>query len=248
MKLVVLAAGYATRLYPLTLDRPKHLLEAAGRPILEHVLEKLETTEGLDRVYVVTNAKFAPQFREWAAGRPGLPLEIVNDGTTSEETKLGAVGDLGMLVQHGLADDVIVVAGDNLFSESLEGFGRFGQERGAAAIGVYDVGALEPMRGLSVVELDDDDRVASFDEKPAQSRSTLAGIALYYYPRATLPLVLRYLDDGNSPDQPGLFVQWLYTRQDVYGWRVPGVWFDIGTPEMLEEADRVFRHELGTQA
>lgn len=220
----------------------------AGRPILEHVLEKLAPTEGLDRVYVVTNAKFAPHFREWAAGWSGLPLDILDDGTTSEETKLGAVGDLGLLIRQGLADDVIVVAGDNLFSESLEGFGRFGRERGAAAIGVYDVGALEPMPGLSVVELDEDDRVVSFEEKPDEPRSTLAGIALYYYPRETLPLVLRYLDDGNNPDQPGLFVQWLYTRADVYGCRVPGLWFDVGSPQMLEEANRVFRHELGTKA
>jgi glucose-1-phosphate thymidylyltransferase len=196
-------------------------------------------------VHVVTNAKFAPLFREWAVGHEGV--EIVDDGTTSDETKLGAVGDLGLLVRQGLEDDLIVVAGDNLFSETLEGFGPFAQERRAAAIGVYDVGSIEPMRGLSVIELDEDDRVVSFEEKPAEPRSTLAGIALYYYPRETLPLVLRYLDDGNNPDQPGLLVQWLYTRADVYGWRVPGRWFDIGTPQMLEEADRVFRHELGTE-
>lgn len=242
MKLVVLAAGYATRLYPLTLERPKPLLPVAGRPMLERLLEKVAPTAGLDGAYVVTNAKFADRFREWAEGYTGrLRPEVIDDGTTSEEDKLGAIGDLALVLERaGADDDVLVVAGDNLFSETLEDFGRSAAARGAPAVAVYDVGRPEEMSKYNALELDGDGRVTFFEEKPRQARSTLMAIALYYYPRATLPLISTYLDEGNNPDQPGRLVEWLYPRTPVYTWRVPGVWFDIGSKESLAEADRAF--------
>jgi glucose-1-phosphate thymidylyltransferase len=206
MKLIVLAAGYATRLYPLTLDRPKALLPVAGRPMVEHVLDRVAAIEELDRLY------------------------------------LGAIGDLELVVsREGVDDDVVVVAGDNLFTESLEDFGRFGREQDAPVLAVYDVGTLDAIRSYSAIETDESGRITSFEEKPAAPRSTLAGIALYFYPRSALPLVRRYLEEGNNPDQPGRLIEWLYTRTPVYTWRVPGVWLDIGSEETLREADRVLR-------
>ena len=245
MKAVVLVAGYATRLYPLTLDRPKALLEVAGRPMMEHVLDRLAPIDGLDVVYVVTNAKFAPHFHEWRdfyeRPRDDLLLTVVDDGTESEETKLGAIGDLGLVLEREhVDDDVIVVAGDNLFSDSLEGFGRFARERDAPVVAVYDVGDLDAIRKYNAIEVDDDGRITYFEEKPSQPRSTLTGIALYFYPRSALPLVKRYLDEGNNADQPGRLVEWLYTRTPVYTWRVPGRWYDIGSKETLREADEAF--------
>lgn len=235
MRAIVLAGGYATRLYPLTLDRPKHLLEVAGRPILELLLEQLPLAE-LDAVYVVTNAKFADRFREWAQSYP-VDVVVIDDGTTSEDDRLGAIGDLQLAIDsEGLDDDLIVAAGDSIFTERLDGFARFGQERGAAAIAVYDVGDLEAMKRLSSIGVDADSRLVNFEEKPDEPQSTLAGIALYFYPRALLPLVGEYLAEGNNPDQPGRLVGWLYRRTPVYAWRVPGRWFDIGTPETLAEA------------
>ncbi len=245
MKLIVLAAGYATRLYPLTLDRPKALLPVAGRPMVEHVLDRVAAIEELDGLYLVTNAKFARHFRDWAAGyRPSRPLDvaIVDDGTTDDATRLGAIGDLELVVsREGVDDDVVVVAGDNLFTESLEDFGRFGREQDAPVLAVYDVGTLDAIRSYSAIETDESGRITSFEEKPAAPRSTLAGIALYFYPRSALPLVRRYLEEGNNPDQPGRLIEWLYTRTPVYTWRVPGVWLDIGSEETLREADRVLR-------
>ena len=238
MKAVILAAGYATRLYPLTLDRPKHLLEIGGRPILDLLLEKLPVEE-LDAVYVVTNAKFAPRFREWAASH-SREIEVIDDGTTSEDDRLGAIGDLHLAISTGIDDDLLVAAGDSLFSEPLDGFVRFAQERSAPAIAVYDVGDLEEIKRLSAIEVDEDSRVTSFEEKPERPTSTLAGIALYFYPQATLPLVAEYVEAGNNPDQPGHLLQWLHGRVPVYAWRVPGRWFDIGTPETLAEAEREF--------
>ncbi len=241
MKALILAAGYATRLYPLTLDRPKALLPVGGKPMLDHLMEQLEVVEGLDEVYVVTNSKFAEAFREWAAGRSGLLLRIFDDGTVDDDSKLGAIGDLDLTIREAeLDDDLIVLAGDNLFSESIARFPVFALDKGGPALGVYDVGDLDTIRRYSVIELDDDDRVTRLEEKPEQPRSTLAGIALYFYPRSELRYVREYLEDGNNPDQPGRLVQWLYPRTAVYGWRVPGRWFDVGSKETLAEADRAF--------
>src|SRR5580765_7566529 len=219
MKAVILAAGYATRLYPLTLDRPKALLDVAGRPMVEHLLEQLQGVEGLDGIYLATNSKFAGAFRDWATGWAGTEVQIVDDGTV---------------------DDLIVLAGDNLFSESLAPFGEFARQKNAPALGVYDVGDLEAIRRYNAIELDDDDRLTFFEEKPEHPRSTLTGIALYFYPRGSLGLVHEYLEAGNNPDQPGRLVQWLYPRTPVYAWRVPGRWYDIGSAETLAEADRAF--------
>jgi glucose-1-phosphate thymidylyltransferase len=242
MKAVVLAAGYATRLYPLTLDRPKALLPVAGRPMLEHVLDRLEEIRGLDDVYVVTNSKFVGMVREWAESS-GRNVRIVDDGTSDEETKLGAIGDLELAIRsQAIEDDLLVLAGDNLFSESFGPFAEFGREKGSPVLGVYDVGDLETIRRrYNAIELDGDNRVVFFEEKPERPTSTLTGIALYFYPRSSLRLVSRYLEEGNNPDQPGRLVQWLYPRLPVYAWRVPGRWYDVGSKETLAEADRAFR-------
>ena len=249
MKAVLLAAGYATRLYPLTLDRPKALLSIAGRPMVEHLIERLAAIEELDRLVIVSNSKFAAQFRAWAEAytppRPSLAPVVLDDGTYDDETKLGAIGDLGLAIdRERLDDDLIVVASDNLFSESLEGFGDFIRGRRQPAVAVHDVGRLEDMHKYNSIELDENGRVTFFEEKPAEPRSTLMAIALYYYPRETLPLVRAYLDEGNNPDQPGRLVQWLYPRVPVYSWPVPGRWYDIGSQETLREADAGFAQDL----
>lgn len=234
MKLIVLAAGYATRLYPLTLDRPKHLLEVAGKPILDHVLDRVEPI-GFDGVYVVTNSKFADRFRDWAADRDVM---VVDDGTDSEETRLGAIGDLELVIRsQAIDDDLVVIAGDNLFSETLEGFPP---RRDAPVLAVYDVGDLEAIRKYNAIEIDDEGRIVFFEEKPQEPRSTLTGIALYFYPASTLPFVGQYLAEGSNPDQPGRLVQWLYPHIPFYTWRLPGRWYDIGSRETLAEADQAF--------
>ncbi|HEY0380543.1 MAG TPA: nucleotidyltransferase family protein [Pyrinomonadaceae bacterium] len=245
MKLIILAAGYATRLYPLTLDKPKPLLEVAGRPMIEHVLASLGGVPQLDRVYVVTNAKFAGHFERWAknyaAGHDSPPISVINDGTTDDSNKLGAIGDLDLvLTREGVDDDVIVVAGDNLFDRGLEGFLEFCLRRGVPVVGVYDVGDLEQIRKYNNIGTDAEGRITSFEEKPEHPVSTVTAIALYYYPKAALPLIRQYVAEGNNPDQPGRLVQWMHTRTPFYTWKVPGTWYDIGSKETLAEADSVF--------
>ena len=165
---------------------------------------------------------------------------MVDDGTESDETKLGAIGDLDLVIRaRGLDDDLLVAAGDSIFEGAqLEEFGQLGLEKQAPVEAVYDVGDLEAVKRYSVITADASGRVVAFEEKPDEPQSTLAGIALYFYPRSTLPLIGRYLAAGNNPDQPGRLVEWMHTRTPVYVWRVPGRWYDIGSPETLEQADR----------
>ena len=245
MTVIILAAGYATRLYPLTLTQPKPLLPVAGKPMIDYVLDNLAPVGGIDRVCLVTNAKFAAAFQHWAdhyrATKSQMEFTIVNDGSTDDTNKLGAIGDLHLvLTREKINDDIIVVAGDNLFSESLAEFGRFCREKNAPVLGVYDVGNLEEIKKYNAITMDDAGKISFFEEKPKQPTSTVTGIALYFYPKATLPLIHRYIAEGNNPDQPGRLVQWLYPRLPVYTWRVPGLWYDIGSKEALEEANRVF--------
>jgi glucose-1-phosphate thymidylyltransferase len=245
MKLLILAAGYATRLYPLTLTRPKPLLPVAGKPMIEHVLDNLASIDGLDRIYVVTNAKFAGQFQQWADGyratKAQLDFAIVNDGSTDDTNKLGAIGDLHLVVtRENVQDDLIVVAGDNLFSEKLTDFGRFCRQKNTPVLAVYDVGNLEEVKKYNSITVDGDGRITFFEEKPRNPTSTLTGIALYFYPKSTLPLIKQYIAEGNNPDQPGRLIQWLYPRVPVYTWKTPGLWFDIGSKDNLEEANRIF--------
>ena len=245
MRVIILAAGYATRLYPLTLTQPKPLLPVADKPMIEYVLDNLAAIQGLDRIYVVTNAKFAAHFQRWADNyrrtKAELDFTIVNDGSTDDSNKLGAIGDLNLvIVREKVDDDVIVVAGDNLFSEELGEFGEFCRRKQSPVLAVYDVGDLEQVKKYNSISVDESGRITFFEEKPRKPTSTLTGIALYYYPKATLPLIKQYVAEGNNPDQPGRLIQWLYPRVPVYTWKVPGLWYDIGSKETLEQANRIF--------
>ena len=245
MKVIILAAGYATRLYPLTLTQPKPLLPVAGKPMVEHVLDNLAPIPGIDRIYVVTNAKFADHFQKWAdhyrATKAKLDFTICNDRSTDDTNKLGAIGDINFVLDtQKVDDDLIVVAGDNLFSQQLSDYGRVCREKNAPVLALYDVGNLEEIKKYNSITVDGDGKITFFEEKPKNPTSTLTGIALYYYPRHIVPLIKQYIAEGNNPDQPGRLVQWLYPRTPFYTWRVPGIWFDIGSNESLDEANQVF--------
>jgi len=244
MKVIILAAGYATRLYPLTLTQPKPLLPVAGKPMVEHVLDNLAPMGGIDRIYVVTNNKFAGHFEQWSKGyaaKAKLNFTTVNDGSTDDTNKLGAIGDLNLVLdREKIDDDLIVVAGDNLFSQSLEKFGEVCRAKQQPVLGVFDVGSIQAAKKYGVVAVDATGVITQFIEKPAEPPSTLIGIALYYYPRSVLPLIRQYIAEGNNPDQPGRLIQWLYPRLPVHTWSVPGIWYDIGSKETLEEANRIF--------
>ena len=245
MNVLILAAGYATRLYPLTLTKAKPLLEVAGKPMIDWVLDNLAPVPGIERVYVVTNHKFAKDFSAWADSyrqkKPRFQIEIIDDGSTDDSDKLGAIGDICLAItRHDLAkDDLIVVAGDNLFSEPLADFVDAARNS-EATLATYDVGDLEAIKKYSSITTDDAGVITAFEEKPPAPKNTMAGIALYYFSRALIPLFTTYIAAGNNPDQPGRFIQWLYQRKPVKAFQVKGTWFDIGSKETLEEANRIF--------
>jgi glucose-1-phosphate thymidylyltransferase len=251
VKAIVLGAGYATRLRPLTDSIPKMLLPLAGRPMLDYLIDRIEAVEEIDEIHVVTNARFAGDFGRWAGQRSGVrSVTVWNDGTTSNEDRLGAIGDIRFTIEEaGLEGaDLLVVAGDNLIEYSLADFVRFWREKGVgAAIAVHHVADRELIKQYGVVDLDEDDRVVSLEEKPAEPRSDLAATAAYLYPAEHAALIGLYLDEGNPPDAPGNFVVWLYPRAPVYGYRFEGDWMDIGDPQQLLEADNRMRARLGLE-
>ena len=245
MNILILAAGYATRLYPLTLNKAKPLLDVAGKPMVEWVVDNLAPIHGIRTVYIVTNNKFAADFQAWADAyntrTATMRFKIVNDRSTSDTDKLGAIGDIHLVVnqEHLEDDDLLVVAGDNLFSEPLADFAEKTKGR-EAVLATYDVGSLEAIKKYNNLTLDPDGKVTAFEEKPANPSGTITGIALYYFAKETVPLFNTYIAEGNNPDQPGRFIQWLYPRKSVYTYPVKGTWFDIGSKETLDEANQIF--------
>ena len=230
MDALILAAGYGTRLGELTKDTPKPLLDVAGKPMIEHIAERLIATGNVDRVIVVTNARFAGHFEEWKKSWPeqNPPLLIVNDGTLTNETRLGANGDIQYVIETvPVRNDLLVAGGDNLFTFDLAPFIEFAAERRAATV-LQDVGRLDLAKLYGVVTLDDDERITDFVEKPVAPASTLISTCLYYYDRAHLGLFKRYLTAGHDKDRTGSFLQWLHHEVPVYGWRSKGEWWDIG--------------------
>ena len=250
MKALVLAGGYATRLRPLTDTWSKELLPVGGRPIIDWILDAIAEIDAIDDLHVVTNARKAPAFHAWAAARGG-DVEVHDDGTTSNEDRLGAIGDLRFVIERAaIDDDMLVIAGDNLFDFSLAEFARFWDAkraggRAASAVAVRDVGSLELARRYGIVALAGDARVTAFVEKPEDPPSTLAATATYLFDRSHVACVAEYLDAGNPNDQPGLFVAWLQSREPVYGWAFTERWYDIGDAAQLLVADNDLRARRG---
>ena len=244
MNALILAAGYATRLYPLTFNTAKPLLVVGGKPIIEWVVDNLQGVPDLETIYVVTNDKFAADFQAWSERyqnrHPQFKFKIVNDGSRSDDDKLGAIGDINFVVSREKLNQssMLIIAGDNLFTESLEGF-LICAKGSEATVGVYDVGDREAIKKYGNVLIDDDGIITHLEEKPQTPRGTLAAIALYDYSPAVLSLLTTYLATGNNPDQPGRFVQWLYTRKPVKTYQIKGKWLDIGSKETLENADKI---------
>lgn len=244
MKALIMAAGYATRLYPLTRERAKPLLPIAGRPIIDYITDSLDAVREIDRVYVVTNSRFAASFEEWASARRSaarVPIGVIDDGTVSDDDKLGAIGDIRFVLdRERIDDDLLVVLGDNLFDIDVGDIVASFRKRGIT-VAAYDVRDREAAKLYGILAVDADSRVVDFQEKPPDPPSTLAAIGMYLYPRERLGLFKAYAEEGNKMDAPGYFIKWLYRREPVYAYVFNGVWYDIGDLEMYRKADALYR-------
>ncbi|MFH1828003.1 MAG: 2-oxoacid:acceptor oxidoreductase subunit alpha [Nanoarchaeota archaeon] len=243
MKAVILAAGYATRLYPLTLDQPKPLLKIGGKAIIEHITDKLSKFDMIDYIYVVTNNKFYSHFLGWLEDyQVDVPIKIVNDGTLSNEDRLGAIGDINLVVKReNIDDDLLVVGGDNLFEDNLNEFLKFFNEKGSSIL-LNDVKSRELAKLYGIVTLNNQGRIINFVEKPENPESTLASTLIYALERKHLLLLQETLDKGLA-DRAGDFIKYLSCKEEVYGLTLKDKWFDIGSLEQLKEAEEHFKSQ-----
>jgi len=242
MKAVILAGGYARRMWPLTKNKPKHLLPVAGKPMLDYVMASIESLPTLDEIYISTNMRFQNQFKRYLDGvHTKKKLHLFVEDTLSEEEKLGSVGALGYLIRkNGLDDDLLVIGGDNIFSFKMTDFVNYFYAKKANVIALYNLGNKEKARLYGVVHIDEERRIVDFQEKPADPQSTLISTACYAFTRKGVRNVLKYLEEGNDPDKMGHFIEWLYKHDDVYGFVFTGVWFDIGSLESYKAANEYF--------
>jgi glucose-1-phosphate thymidylyltransferase len=213
--------------------------------MVDWIVDRITEAGVADEVHLVTNGVYAADFEHWATERD---ITVWNDGTSTNEDRLGAIGDIRFAIEHGglAGDDLLVIAADNLFEFSLRDYVSFWKAKGAgSAIAVHRLADPSLASLYGVVELDDDDRVIGLEEKPDHPRSDLVSTATYLFHRDHLPILERYLEEGNPPDPPGRFLVWLYPREPLYGYRFPEPWFDIGDPEQLLDADNRYRERLG---
>lgn len=239
MKAIILAAGYATRLYPLTREYPKSLLEVRGRPILGYIIDKLETLDEVSEIFVITNSKFIAKFRQWEKGvRTKKKLILVDDLTRSNAERLGAIGDINFVLQKKkIKEDILVIGGDNLFNAGLRRFLNFAmQKKPAATIGVYKLKALKDACRYGVLKLDNANRVIRFEEKPKKPKSRLVAMCLYFIPQERLSLIRDYLKTGKKADATGNYIDWLKERINTFGFIFYGSWYDIGDFKYLTAA------------
>lgn len=240
MNALVLAAGYGTRLHSLALECPKPLLPVGGRPILERLLARIEDMPSIRRLAVVTNAKFFPRFEAWASGyATRLPIELIDDGTTRNEDRLGALADAALAVERlSLEGDLLLAAGDNVFSFSFGALERFFLEKGTDVATAYEQPDRERLRRTGVARLADDGRILEFREKPAEPTSAWAVPPLYILRAETVGDLDRHVREGRPSDSPGQFLEVLVARKPVHALRLDEAPDDIGSPESYAAADQ----------
>ena len=241
MKAIILAAGYATRLYPLTKDTPKALLPVAGRTILDRLLDGMRAIPEIDLIHLVTNHRFAPAFEEWRQTvQVHCPITVHDDGTTSNEDRLGAVGDIAFVLERaGIDDDLFVAASDNLFTFPLSDFAADFRRHGRDLLLGTRIDDVDTLRRYAVAALDGENRVLSLVEKPQEPQSHIGICAIYLYRRDTAPLFSAMIAEsraaGKRPDAPGYFAEWLCKRKEVRVYLASGECVDIGTVESYRE-------------
>ncbi len=247
MDCVILAAGYATRLYPLTLNFPKALLDVGGKPIMTRIVEKIALLKDLKNIYIVTNHKFYQNFVEWKNNSFfRINVEIVDDGTLSNDDRLGAIGDLNFVkTKKDISGDTLVIAGDNLFDFDMVKFIDFAKsKKPAASLIAYDVKNIEDAKRYGVVLIDEAKKVILFEEKPKEPKSSLIGTGIYFLPDDAIKRIQEYLDCcSKKSDAIGFYLKWLSENHGVYGHDFGGDWFDIGDIEVYNKVKEKYKEK-----
>lgn len=246
MKAIILAGGFATRLKPISEICPKPLLPIVGKPIIQYIIEKVEEIEEVDEIFVTTNDRFKKHFKNWLGHfSSSKKIKLIIEETKREEEKLGAIGALGALAKkENIDEDIIVVAGDNLFDFSLVDFVNDANNRKASLVAFYDIESYELAKRFGVTTLSNSKRILEFVEKPEEPKSTLISTCCYFIKKEDLALMHRYLDDKNNPDKPGYFVKWLSEKKPVYGFTFSGKWFDIGQMDAYKAANEEYESRI----
>ena len=244
MKAIVLCAGYATRLYPLTLDKPKSLLDISGKPLLNYIIEKIEKISDVDEIFIVSNDKFHKQFLDWLNDYENIStkkIHIINDGTTSNENRIGGVGDLDLVVRkEKINDDLLIVLGDNLFDFDLNDITYFFKKIKGITVGTYDLKDMEQAKNFGVFEIKNN-KLISFEEKPQNPKSTTISTGVYLFPKKDLIKIEEYMKTDKPKDGPGYLILDFFNSQNIHAFEFKGKWLDIGTKEIYEEAKNEWR-------
>jgi len=245
MKTLILAAGYGTRLAAIAKDTPKPLLDVAGKPLIDYTVDKLKPVAGISEVVVVTNNKFYGHFGKWAQTHRDMKVRVVNDGTNTNEERLGSVGDIRFVWEkEAAADDWLVVGGDNIFDQDFNEFLSFAKSKTpAVSIGLYDIKDIAQAAKFGVCALDRDNKATAFVEKSPNPPSSLVSMCLYYFPKATLGYMEAYSKESKALDAAGSYIKWLVEKKNVYGFQFTGKWYDIGSVESLREAQERFKQQ-----
>lgn len=240
MRVIVLAGGYAKRLWPLTLDRPKPLLPIGDGYILDYIISKIIKMEGLSEIIISTNKRFESNFLEWMRERNYKKIVIVSEPSTKEEEKLGPINAIWNIAK-GVEEDYLIVAGDNLFSLNLNEMASFFYKVKSPVVALFELNNLDLARHYACVVLDNDGSIMEFEEKPKHPKSCLVSTCIYMLPWRSIKFMEEYLKE-NPPDPVGKFIEWLVGREKVYGFKFEGYWYDIGNYEIYNAAREAFKH------
>ncbi len=243
MQVIIPAAGYATRLYPLTKSQPKALLEVKGKPILEHIIARIEKLPNISHITVVSNNKYYKNFKDWASGfETSVPLKVLNDGTKSNQDRLGQIGDIQLAIEEmQLDEDLLLISGDNLFNFELGPIYEFFKEHKVIVNALYDINDLDAAKELGVMAVDPKtNKVTDFEEKPENPKSTNVSLGIYLFPKDRVSKIKGFLDKGGKPDKIGYLMAELTEKGQLYGFVYNEKWFDIGVLPALEKARKEF--------
>lgn len=241
MKCLILAAGYATRLYPLTENFPKPLLKVGEKTILDWLIDDLEKSKVINEYVVISNHKFAHHFDDWAKDK-AYRISVLDDGTTSNENRLGAVKDIQFAIDKlNIQEDVLVIAGDNVLDFSLNSFVKYAMDKQTSCVMRYFEPSQAKLVKCGVLELDGNDKIINMTEKPEEPASNWCCPPFYYYTAEDTQKVQQGIDDGCNTDAPGSYVSWLCKKTDVYAMEMPGSRYDIGNLESYEKVQREYK-------